>query len=191
MQQLHRIGSNGLRLLHQTMNTVSTVCQWCVFYCQSSKFYPSKTNLPDMTRTQYTRLRRRGAGFKSFWVDLFSMNEYCSFVYQGYRALTIWRLLEDKGILVSRRGVAKFIIHYLATGSIAPHPGSGRTKIMGMWRSYMNKWESMNTWELMMKWELTSYVSYLQTTPIVWVCEWFSVVERLLNGPFKPAHTTK
>ena len=41
------------------------------------------------------------------------------------------KLTEDEGILVSRRGVAKVIICYLATGSIAQRPGSGgrKTKI--------------------------------------------------------------
>ena len=52
---------------------------------------------------------------------------YC---FKGTRAPTIARLLEDEGIVVSRRGVAKFLKHYSATGSICRRQGSGRkTKI--------------------------------------------------------------
>lgn len=50
--------------------------------------------------------------------------------YLGYRPSRIKTLLEYEGILVSSRGVAKFINRYLATGSIARQPGSGRkTKV--------------------------------------------------------------
>ena len=47
------------------------------------------------------------------------------FYFQGLRAPTISRLLENKGIVVSRRGVAKFLKRYLATGTIVRRPGSG------------------------------------------------------------------
>ena len=53
------------------------------------------------------------------------------FFFQGYRTPTISRRLDDEGILVSRRGVTKFHIRYLATRFIAWCPGSGRrTKVM-------------------------------------------------------------
>ena len=52
------------------------------------------------------------------------------FYFQGLRAPTISRLLENEGIVVSRRGVAKFLKRYLATGTIGRRPGSGaRMKI--------------------------------------------------------------
>ena len=45
---------------------------------------------------------------------------------QGLCAPTIAKLLEDEGIIVSRRGVAKFILRVKATGSIDRRAGSGR-----------------------------------------------------------------
>ena len=50
--------------------------------------------------------------------------------YRGCPSPTNSKLLEDEGIFVSRRGVGKFNVRYLATGSIAQRPGSGRrTKV--------------------------------------------------------------
>ena len=52
------------------------------------------------------------------------------FYLRSHRPATISRLLEEEGIHVSRRRVARFIARYLATGSIARRPGSGgRSKI--------------------------------------------------------------
>ncbi len=63
--------------------------------------------------------------------DDYTKQRILFFFFQGYRAPTIARHLEeDEGIDVSRRGVAKFLKRYLATGTIARRPGSGRkTKI--------------------------------------------------------------
>lgn len=62
--------------------------------------------------------------------DDYTKQRILFFYFRGCRSPTIAKLLEDEGIFVSRRGVAKFIIRYLATGSIARRPGSGRrTKI--------------------------------------------------------------
>ena len=62
--------------------------------------------------------------------DDYTKQRILIFYFKGYRSPTISKLLEDEGIFVCRRGVAKFIIRYLATGSIARCPGSGRrTKI--------------------------------------------------------------
>ena len=62
-------------------------------------------------------------------------NEYTKlrilhFHVQGYRPPAITKRLEDEGIVVSRRGVAKFIKRFTRRGTIARQPGSGRkTKI--------------------------------------------------------------
>ena len=45
---------------------------------------------------------------------------------QGFRAPTIAKVLEDEGIRVSRRGVAKFLSRVATTGSIERLAGSGR-----------------------------------------------------------------
>jgi len=44
----------------------------------------------------------------------------------GYCPSKIMYLLASEGIIVSKTDVAKFIIRYLATGSIVRQPGSGR-----------------------------------------------------------------
>ena len=44
---------------------------------------------------------------------------------QGHKAPTISRLLHAKGLSVSRRGIHKFLMKYLQTGSIGRCPGSG------------------------------------------------------------------
>ncbi len=62
--------------------------------------------------------------------DDYTKQRILFFFFQGYRPPTISRRLEDEGIFVSRRGVAKFVKRYLATGTIARCPGSGgKTKI--------------------------------------------------------------
>lgn len=62
--------------------------------------------------------------------DKYTKQQILFFYFKGYRSPTISKLLEDEGIFISRRGVATFIICYLATRSIAQRPGSGRrTKI--------------------------------------------------------------
>ena len=62
--------------------------------------------------------------------DDYTKQRILFFFFMSYRAPTIARYLENEGIVVSRRGVAKFLKHYMATGSIARRQGSGRkTKI--------------------------------------------------------------
>ena len=52
------------------------------------------------------------------------------YLHQGHRSPTIADLINDEGISVTRQGVAKFIKRFLAMGTIARRPGSGRkTKI--------------------------------------------------------------
>ena len=57
--------------------------------------------------------------------DDYTKQQMLYFYFQGLRAPTISRLLENEGIMVSRRGVAKFLKRYLATGTIVRCPGSG------------------------------------------------------------------
>ena len=45
---------------------------------------------------------------------------------QGHKAPTISRLLHAEGLSASRRGIHKFLMKYLQTGSIGRRPGSGR-----------------------------------------------------------------
>ena len=60
----------------------------------------------------------------------YTKQRFLYFYFQGLRVPTISRLLENEGIVVSRRGVVKFLKRYLATGTIARRPGSGaRMKI--------------------------------------------------------------
>ena len=55
------------------------------------------------------------------------VNKRIMFYYnQGFRAPTIGKVLEDEGIKVSRRGVAKFVSRVEVTGSIERQAGSGR-----------------------------------------------------------------
>ena len=62
--------------------------------------------------------------------DDYTKQRILFFLFMGNRAPTIAKYLEDEGIVVSRRGVAKFLRHYLTTGSICRRQGSGRkTKI--------------------------------------------------------------
>lgn len=62
--------------------------------------------------------------------DDFTKQRILFFFFQGTRAPSIAKLLDAEGIVVSRRGVAKFLKRYLATGTIAWRPDSGRkTKI--------------------------------------------------------------
>ena len=62
--------------------------------------------------------------------DDYTKQRILFFFFAGNRAPTIARFLEDEGILVSRRGIAKFLKRYSSTGSICRLPGSGRkTKI--------------------------------------------------------------
>ena len=48
----------------------------------------------------------------------------------GYRPSRIACLLAVEGITVSSPGIAKFITHYMATGSIVRQPGSGRKTVI-------------------------------------------------------------
>ena len=60
---------------------------------------------------------------------MYSLYERQRIIYyfnQGYKPPTIACLLPAEGLTASRRGIGKFIAKYLATGSIARHPGSGR-----------------------------------------------------------------
>lgn len=57
--------------------------------------------------------------------DDYTKQRILYFYFQGLQAPTISRLLENEGIVVSRRGVAKFLKWYLATGTIAWRQGSG------------------------------------------------------------------
>ncbi len=62
--------------------------------------------------------------------DDYTKQRILFFFFQGSRAPAIARHLETEGIIVSRRGVAKFVKRYLTTGTIARRQGSGRkTKI--------------------------------------------------------------
>ena len=45
---------------------------------------------------------------------------------EGFRAPTITQKLREEGIIVSRRGVSKFITRYCISGNIGRRPGSGR-----------------------------------------------------------------
>ena len=45
---------------------------------------------------------------------------------KGNKPPTIARLLGEEGLSASRRGIAKFLAKYLATGSIGRRPTSGR-----------------------------------------------------------------
>ena len=45
---------------------------------------------------------------------------------QGYCPPKITKLLESKGIVVSQRGLAKFLLQVKVTGLTARHAGSGR-----------------------------------------------------------------
>ena len=62
--------------------------------------------------------------------DDYTKQRILFWLFEGYRAPTISRRLENEGIFVSRRGVSKFIKRYLSTGTIGRQPGSGgKTKI--------------------------------------------------------------
>ena len=62
--------------------------------------------------------------------DDYTKQRILTLFFLRHRAPTITRCLEREGIVVSRRGVAKFLKRYLATGTILRLPGSGRkTKI--------------------------------------------------------------
>ena len=62
--------------------------------------------------------------------DDYTKQRILIFFSHGTRAPTIARRLEDEGIVVSRRKVAKFLKRYFETGTIARRPGSGgKTKI--------------------------------------------------------------
>jgi len=56
--------------------------------------------------------------------DDYTKQQILYFYFQGLRAPTISRLLENEGIVVSQRGVATFLKRYLATGTIVRRPGS-------------------------------------------------------------------
>ena len=45
---------------------------------------------------------------------------------KGRRALTIAKLLEEEGVVVSRQGVDASLVRVLQTGDIARHPGRGQ-----------------------------------------------------------------
>ena len=49
---------------------------------------------------------------------------------QGCRAPTISRILREEGLSASRRGIHKFVMKYLETGSITRRPGSGRPSVI-------------------------------------------------------------
>ena len=62
--------------------------------------------------------------------DDYTKQRILFFFFQGYRAPTIGKRLEEEGIIASRRGVLKFLKRYLSTGTIGRRPGSGgKTKI--------------------------------------------------------------
>ena len=48
------------------------------------------------------------------------------FYYQGWKAPTITKRLEQEGLSGSSRGIDKFLKLFLETGSIARQPGQGR-----------------------------------------------------------------
>ena len=60
----------------------------------------------------------------------FTKQRIVYYLHQGHCSPTIADLINDEGISVTCQGVAKFIKRFLATGTIAWKPGSGRkTKI--------------------------------------------------------------
>ena len=48
------------------------------------------------------------------------------FFLEGYKPLTIAKLLQEEKTVASRRGIAKFLKKYLETSSISRRPGSGK-----------------------------------------------------------------
>ena len=98
---------------------------------------------------------------------------------------TISKPLEDEGIFISRRGAAKSIICYLATGSIAQCPGSGRrTKITEVVKRVVE--EQMKVDDKTTTTQLHVLLVYLGYSLS---CTQFFTVDQLLNGPFVAAHT--
>ena len=49
---------------------------------------------------------------------------------KNLRAPTITKIMEEEGMIVSRRGVLKFLKRYIVTGTIARQPGSGRPSLV-------------------------------------------------------------
>ena len=44
----------------------------------------------------------------------------------GLKPGDISRILQEEGIMASRRGIAKFVAKFIESGSVAQEPGSGR-----------------------------------------------------------------
>ena len=49
---------------------------------------------------------------------------------KNLRAPTITKIMEEEGMIVSRRGVLKFLKRYIITGTIARQPGCGRPSLV-------------------------------------------------------------